>query len=48
MQKTVNDAPESPATEVIPKACRRFSVSYKLRLLREAMYRQQCGGRTAA
>ena len=37
MHKTVNGTLESPATEVIPKARRRrFSVSYKLRLLREA------------
>ena len=37
MNNTVNHSTESPATEVIPKARRRrFSVAYKLRMLREA------------
>ena len=36
MNNTVNHSTGSPATEVIPKARRRrFSVAYKLRILRE-------------
>ena len=40
-----NGAPEASATEVIPRARRRrFSVKYKLRILREA---DECTGGTA-
>ncbi len=40
-----NGALEASATEVVPRArCRRFSVQYKLRILREA---DECTGGTA-
>ena len=45
MNNTVNSSTESPVTEVIPKARRRrFSVTYKLRILREA---EACTDRSA-